>query len=133
MKVKTDFVTNSSSTCYVVYLNPDCEIKGEELEKYIDEWYLKANANLTNDAIVDDAKHILDRIKNGETIWDEDEAVPGSYETAKGFIFDNGFVFLSFESTSNEGKMIALPRDKMEECFMKIYGKDIRGLLESIT
>lgn len=65
MKIKTDFVTNSSSTNYVVFIPKNFKTTEEELRNLLD--YMKDDGILLDSAMVG-----IDAIKNGHTIWHED-------------------------------------------------------------
>lgn len=67
MKVKLDFVTNSSSTAYVVFIPNNFKIDKEETLKFLpidDDWTEEEyNSKL------DEFHELIDMLKNGEDLW----------------------------------------------------------------
>jgi len=67
MKIKVDFVTNSSSTAYVVLVPTNFILKREEAEKY---WGTETdNKKSMTDEQFSDVVDTLEELRDGRSIW----------------------------------------------------------------
>ena len=99
MRIKVDYVTNSSSVCYIVCLPND------------KEWILK---NLPEPDWDKDPKYsggeeaetLVSRLLKGETIGEEDN--PKWYPSIRDFCYKNKLIITDFEVGSECGQMTNL-------------------------
>ena len=111
MKVKFSFVTNSSSTAYIVFI-PDnfkasrkdiMDIYSEELEGYYDE--------LNEDDIVKEINEKIEDLKFGETIWEYDEYM--AYAIIRGLCSYHDFILTSLDvSSDGNGTITNIKKEK---------------------
>jgi len=115
MKIKTDFVTNSSSTAYVFFLPSNYIIKEEDLQKCAEEWF---------DEYVDD---------DTETIEDYKKKIVEGVETLKAqhylyheesyqvytpileILDKGGYELISIDVDSSSGQIHIVDTEKIKE------------------
>ena len=69
MKIKSDFVTNSSSTAYVVFIPNRFKANEHEIKKfYEDELYIDEDPKFSP-LIIAEANEVIEKLKEGESIW----------------------------------------------------------------
>jgi hypothetical protein len=95
MKIKTDFVTNSSSTCYIVYVPPDFKTTIKELESMLD-WQLDEE-DYEEDCLLKSAEDGIKSLQDGCNISLEDIR-PNSFYALKYLLVKKGFVIAQVES-----------------------------------
>lgn len=76
MKIKSDFVTNSSSTAYVVCIPSDFKAKKDDVIKYMKTYddydYLVGGEEINEDKVLDNINTALDELKGGDEVWQQD-------------------------------------------------------------
>jgi hypothetical protein len=112
MKIKFDFVTNSSSTSYIVFVPKDFIVEkkhitsdmlrydfGALLKDLEDDWD-RAIASLNNG---------LNILKSGQTLWADWEEIEdcnrASFYTLQQIFKDVGFLLESYESDAEDAKI----------------------------
>jgi len=81
MKIKSDFVTNSSSTCYIVFMPPDFVLEEREVMssqgyKEWDKWDREEDEGIEN--FMDAVNEGINMLKEGESVW-RDELLTGFF------------------------------------------------------
>ena len=105
MKIKSDFVTNSSSTAYVVCIPPDFVPTDEEIKEAYKFHHLYSGEEITDEQAYKELKfELFDILKDGDNLWNygEDGTHHVLFGMAADICTDNGFVLSVFEIT-NEG------------------------------
>lgn len=111
MKVKFSFVTNSSSTAYIVFI-PDTfkashkdimDIFSVDLEGYYDE--------LNENDIVKEIHEKLEELKGGKTIWEYDEYM--AFAIIRDLCEQHDFVLTSIDvSSDGNGTITNIQKEK---------------------
>jgi len=115
MRIKVDYVTNSSSTCYVVCIPQDKKWILENLPTF-DEYYEEDEPASDKDELSCEVENLL----RGETIWEE-EAGEWFRELVE-LCEKNGFIIASFEVGSERGQITNITEkdfDKIKEILKK--------------
>lgn len=116
MKIKQDFVTNSSSTSYVVYIPENFDIddwirKKSELFEFHDE-------ESPNQSIV---KKIVEKLKHGEQVWQDDvDRSFNSYNFVYDLFQELGMILKDTDTSSESGRMINIGTCKIKQQMNKI-------------
>lgn len=134
MKIKTDFVTNSSSTCYVVFVPANYKLDDNALKAAIEqnmEWWdeEEEDPELTSDDYVemlrDEVIECLQELKEGNDIYKDnygDGVDYKTYSTVDQLVGDLGFGLTSVD-TSGDGldQIVGVQEEKV----IKILGDNI--------
>jgi hypothetical protein len=96
MRIKVDYVTNSSSTCYVVCLPNNKEWILKNLPE--SDWDEEAGYEGG-----DEAEELITKLLKGESIWNEDNQK--WYGPIIDFCEKNNFIFAEFEVGSECGQI----------------------------
>jgi hypothetical protein len=136
MKIKSDFVTNSSSTCYVVFVPNRFVPSDEEIKEAIDEektyWSDDEYQPLLDDfeTTKEEVMECIESLKEGGNIYRTDygDGVDHRiYSVVQMIVSSNGFDITSVEMTSDGGDTIlGVPEEKVIEIFTSNF--DITGL-----
>jgi hypothetical protein len=131
MKIKADFVTNSSSSCFVVFVPSKYQLEDEILKKYISEnmgWW-DDEEELTDDQYVemmrDEVAECIEDLKQGKDIYKDnygDGVDYKVYATVDAIMSGEGFGVTSVE-TSGDGldQIVGVPEEKI----IKILGENL--------
>jgi hypothetical protein len=133
MKVKIDFVTNSSSTIYIVYIPKDYPIT---LKKMVDAFNDQKNWSNPEDfepyntthQINNEFTHGLNFLKNGEPLYSSDTEVPFIFWCAiRDVLTDEGLIIADVETgSSGQNCLFPIKENQVNE-FIKLktlYGGD---------
>jgi len=112
MKVKLDFITNSSSTCYMVCL--PLTLKPIKPLEVLNEWDYDGSTEIEALEIV--TKGIA-QLQNGESLLSSEDKM---FWSIRNYLHENGFVLTSIETSGGGGYDIIQPIEieKIEE-FLK--------------
>ena len=122
MKIKSDFVTNSSSTAYVVCIPLDYVPTDEEIKEVYSFHRLYGAEDLTDEQLFKELKFgLFDLLKEGDNLWNYGE--DGTHHMMFGMVADictaREFVISVFE-ISNEGnnRIQGVTEEELTKWFM---------------
>jgi len=150
MKIKTDFVTNSSSTLFIVCIPDDfettpeeilkrCPSLGSEFENYIksgivDEKWKGKFEEFMLEAVPDHIEEL--KMENNLWTYGWDGTLPDIYDVIVDLLTDNGHI-LHVMDVSGEGnnQIQAVPYEKLKTFFIAESLKDIevKGVCSDVT
>lgn len=123
MKIKTDFITNSSSTAYIVAIPNDFEPDQETiLEKSKEHFiYRQDEEEWPETRILEEFSECLELLKKGENIWNygNEGADSRIFYIMTAICEENGFILSVFD-LSNEGNTMiqAITEDDINGWFV---------------
>lgn len=127
MKLKFDFVTNSSSISYVVFVPEGMTFAEEEFRYYIENehWDEVPDEDLPN--IRTYAKQILRTLSAGGQIF-EDSYDYASYGFIRFLLEEKGLILGDIDTSGDGGAMAGTRKNKIERAFMAINKSKIKEL-----
>lgn len=120
MIIKNDFVTNSSSTIWIVYIPSNYSIDIDAFMEQLLEDY--EEIELTDLMVENELSESLDLLKSGESVWSYhvDGLHFAIYDTLITFLSDHGHTIKAFDVSSEGSNMIVgLSSDEAKAAFLK--------------
>jgi hypothetical protein len=121
MKIKSDFVTNSSSTCFIVLVPNSYVVNDEILKKAIEEEGPYWNEEIPSfEQIKTEVSEYLELLKDGNTIWNDgyDGVSPFIYTVTDRVISNEGFVIASVDIGPSDNMLSGVREEKIMEVLM---------------
>ena len=130
MKIKSDFVTNSSSTCYIVLIPPSFEVDKEKLKNLYDKFtYYNDRDSISFDDMLKEFDETIQILKKGERIYLDDfgnELHVVTFNSLEEYLKDF-YVNEIKLSTGGETSITGISMDKVFEIILN--SSDIRKLM----
>jgi len=128
MKIKSDFVTNSSSTAYVIMVPDSFKVTDENIKKHINEHNIKEE---DKESYKKDVQILVERYKIGSAYGGGGGTVENDYEILDNIMIDiceeNGFIVASEDSG---GETTVIPVDYKSIIKLLLKHEDLEKLLE---
>lgn len=109
MKIRNGFVSNSSSSSFVVYLPKDYKINKEKLDKAITYYIDEENDEETINNKINQAISLL---QSGGSITEYDNNIEFSI---LGENIEEDYILASFDTCSDAGEIIGITKNKLEK------------------
>lgn len=124
MKIKSDFVTNSSSTAYVIVVPGNFEVTDEVINKKLDEWDIEEEEK---ESFITDIKKLFEFYKEGQAY---DSKIKNDYDRLDSMMTDicqeKGFVIAS----EDVGESTPIPISYKEIIKLLLQSDNLEQLLE---
>jgi len=134
MKIKIDFITNSSSTAYIVFVPNNFEVtRNQAYEAY--EAYDNNSYKAFSDKTFEDIEKTIESLKMGDILWsygDDGEPDPPIYYAALEICNINSFIVGS-SSIGGEGNNLIFGIQQEHVVEILKNNIDLAGLTQTIT
>lgn len=123
MKTRRGFVSNSSSSSFVVLIPNDFEISSIDWSKYFD--FDMADAEDIREAKETQTEVIecLNAIKEGDSVWYGNLKYDDSFDLIEQIV--KPFVLVDFDTSSDAGEFIGISQGAVEAVLKKIVKTDL--------
>ena len=133
MKVKKDFITNSSSTSYIFAIPEKLNITIEEIEKHLEnnQRDYPENALLTLNEVYDECLDIIEHLKKGETVFQENFTYQ-SYGVIVDYLYNQNLDLGEIDTDDGGSHINPVNMKKIEELILAISLYDNQDIIEKI-
>jgi len=130
LKVKKDFITNSSSTSYVFAIPEKLNITIEEIKKYLEE-DREPEDFLSLNEVYDECLSIVNKLKNGEVVIQEDFPHQ-AYSVVVDYLYHRNLNLCEIDTDNRESYIIPITIKTIEEIILAISLYDNQDIIEKI-
>jgi len=114
MKIRAGFVSNSSSTSYVIALTRDFKTTQAKMQRFMDECDEYTDVEITNLKQADECiGRIVESLCSNSEIWIDDSPVENLYEFIT--VFDDDITITSLDGGPEESKVCNIFADSCKD------------------
>ena len=118
MKIKSDLVTNSSSTAYVVFIPENFEITDEEIKNVIIESYEEDFDPNDFESVKKSLLNELKDLKNGHDVFYDEWDKYNMFEPLSRIFEDKNLVIAVIDVPSESGSIVGVTSSKISEILL---------------
>lgn len=129
MKIKSDFVTNSSSTSYIFLIPDTLYITLEQVQKYLDdnEWDEDHNA----EDVYENCLLVIKELQAGNSVWQEEHPNP-AYHCIVEHLEEHDLCMGTIDTSDGASIISPVTSAKLQEMIQAISLYDNHDILEKI-
>jgi hypothetical protein len=126
MIIKNDFVTNSSSTCFIVSIPEKFEVSDEEiqntLQKTFEDFYDPEELETSFTEFVEIVREYIESLKCGECVYEYDIEYDACfvYDVIEKILENNSFILTSLDIHSDgNNHMVGISIETIKKCLLQ--------------